>query len=254
MALWGNNDNIGSLGTVTLNYATRVVTGAGTSFSNTGAAQVGDVIRFGDPTGTYFGDAMIVSIASTVSCTIGSTQGLNGNAISGAQYQVTQIPQYTVQDESFSERLATDATATTLPFGKLAGGVAGVSTDIVPVKDANVEPPIIVGDLLVNGGSDIVISTVTADQITLGSTISTGISTNDPLTFKRLQNGYDKYTYGVAEVGTEDANSGQYKVAHAGWVGVTTYIDNAGQLRVKSEVLVAASGITTGNPPVYPPA
>jgi len=31
MALWGNNDNIVSSGTVTLNYASRVVTGAGTS-------------------------------------------------------------------------------------------------------------------------------------------------------------------------------------------------------------------------------
>ena len=37
----------------------------------------------------------------------------------------------------------------------------------------------------------------------------------------------------------------------AGWVGVTTYIDNRGELRVKKEVLVAMSGITTGNYPLY---
>ena len=36
-------------------------------------------------------------------------------------------------------------------------------------------------------------------------------------------------------------------VAHAGWVGVTTYVDTHGNLRTKSEVYVAASGITTGN-------
>ena len=33
-------------------------------------------------------------------------------------------------------------------------------------------------------------------------------------------------------------------VAHGGWVGIKTYNDNAGNLRVKSEVLVAGSSIT----------
>jgi hypothetical protein len=47
MALWGNNDNVGSGGLVTLDYSTLVVTGSGTSFGNTGAAKTGDVIRFG---------------------------------------------------------------------------------------------------------------------------------------------------------------------------------------------------------------
>jgi hypothetical protein len=37
----------------------------------------------------------------------------------------------------------------------------------------------------------------------------------------------------------------------AGWVGVTTYNDNAGNMRVKKEVLVAMSGIQTGNAPIY---
>jgi len=35
-------------------------------------------------------------------------------------------------------------------------------------------------------------------------------------------------------------------LAHAGWVGIKTYIDSSGRLRTKSEVLVAMSGITTG--------
>ena len=42
-------------------------------------------------------------------------------------------------------------------------------------------------------------------------------------------------------------------VAHAGWVGVTTYVDTHGNLRTKSEVYVAASGITTGTHSVLPP-
>jgi hypothetical protein len=58
----------------------------------------------------------------------------------------------------------------------------------------------------------------------------------------------DSLVYGIS---TDTA--GQYGVAHHGWVGVTTYIDMHGNLRVKSEVLVAASGIQTGaNGIAYP--
>lgn len=38
----------------------------------------------------------------------------------------------------------------------------------------------------------------------------------------------------------------EYKVAHAGWVGIKTYVDAQGNYRVKSEVLVSFSGISTG--------
>jgi len=66
---------------------------------------------------------------------------------------------------------------------------------------------------------------------------------------------YDKYAYGIGITDTGLAGAtAQYGVAHAGWVGVTTYMDNHGSLRVKSEVLVAASGIQTGNTPLYPPS
>lgn len=41
----------------------------------------------------------------------------------------------------------------------------------------------------------------------------------------------------------------KYAVTHAGWVGVHTYVDMHGNLRVKSETLVALSGITTNLPP-----
>ena len=55
MALWGNNDNLNSSGTVSVNYANRTVTGTGTTFGAAGAghteAQVGDVIRFGQAFG-----------------------------------------------------------------------------------------------------------------------------------------------------------------------------------------------------------
>lgn len=43
----------------------------------------------------------------------------------------------------------------------------------------------------------------------------------------------------------------KYSVAHAGWVGVHTYVDMHGALRVKSEVLVAMSGISSNTIPTY---
>ena len=42
-----------------------------------------------------------------------------------------------------------------------------------------------------------------------------------------------------------DANS-QYAPAHAGWVGITSYTDQHGNLRVNTDVLVASSSITGG--------
>ena len=172
MALWGNNDAVGAGGTVILNYSTGVVTGAGTSFGTVGAASTGDIIRFGNRAGVYYGDAVIVSIASTIQLTIGSTAGLSGVAIANTTFTVSQLPKYTILDSKYSE--------------------ASWGTD-------------------------------------------------------------DSYVYGVEEDGIEAAQNTSYQLNHTGWVGVTTYTDMHGNLRVKSETLVAMSGITTGNAPLYPP-
>ena len=103
MALWGNNDNVTSAGTVSLNYGTGVVTGnASCKFGDAGSAQEGDVIRF-TKAGVYFGDAVIKSIASNTSLTIGSTNGLSGAAISASGFTITQLPKYTIGDPSFRE-------------------------------------------------------------------------------------------------------------------------------------------------------
>jgi hypothetical protein len=52
--------------------------------------------------------------------------------------------------------------------------------------------------------------------------------------------------YGVDVAEANVAKTTQYSVEHAGWVGVQTYIDMHGELRVKTETLVAMSGISTG--------
>jgi hypothetical protein len=167
MALWGNNDNKGAGGTVSLNYATLVVTGSATTFGQVGAAATGDVIRFG-PRGEG-GNAVIVGIASTTQLSIASTTGLTGAAIAATTFFVSELPKYTVDDSRWSES-----------------------------------------------------------------------NTN-----------YEAHIYGVADAGIAAAQGTSYALTHQGWVGVTTYNDNTGTLRVKSEVLVAMSGITTGSIPIY---
>jgi len=169
MALWGNNDAKGSGGTVSLNYDTLVVTGSGTTFGQVGAAATGDIIRFGDRAGTYYGDAIVVGIASTTQLSIASTSALSGAAISGAAFDISELPKYTTWDSVYSQKTQTSAS------------VYGVGTT--------------------------------------GSSVTTA-----------------------------------YELSHVGWVGITTYIDTNGNLRVKKETLVAMSGIQTGNTPIYPPA
>ena len=54
--------------------------------------------------------------------------------------------------------------------------------------------------------------------------------------------GVDTTEQTVAKGKTGDAR--KYAPAHAGWVGITSYTDNHGNFRVKTEVLVAGSSIS----------
>ena len=175
MALWSNNDAVPGLATARYTVAanaaadgTCTVTGTGSSFGLDGCAGIGTVIRFGaDARGrtinvgaghTFFGDAVIVAVASSESITIASTVGLSqvGFTTSARFSTCTKSP---ILDTVYQEKGVTDR---------------------------------------------------------------------------------DSVVYGIST-----AISGSYHVPHQGWVGVTTYVDMHGTLRVKSEVLVAMSGITT---------
>ena len=132
MALWGNNDNLNSSGTVVFNYANNTVTGTSTRFgigatSGVGhtEAQVGDVIRFGDRTGTYFGDAVIKKITSTTVLSIASTAGLDGNAISGVQYLISTLPKSSILDSSYGDRLEKDA-----ELNRVFNATSGLTTNV----------------------------------------------------------------------------------------------------------------------------
>ena len=410
MALWGNKDNVGSGSTVTLDYDNKVVsgwagtaTGTGTTFGQIGAAKTGDIISFGQHgSGTYFGEAVIVSIASSLQCTIASTEALSGAAIAGVDYSVSEKPIYTLVDSTYNVKkdaspsfniivkgtaddavaigshavgldisdvvpplevgdylvnnsvnvpiiaigLATaGAIATCVPGDRVfraeppdfvsgdvgsvtvglgttrpivgsvglvtadtggAGNAVQIGSTVLPIKEINTYH-IMAGDVvklpggIANGsvhsigatavslastvsaviaaGGMVTFSSSTinvfetfgnndetiavgdsityrgaggadADVIDLGANITGAITADSTLTFKRAQNGYDAYVYGVSEVGVGTGT--QYETS-AGWVGVQTYMDSDNNLRVKKEVLVAMSGITTGNPESYPP-
>ena len=57
--------------------------------------------------------------------------------------------------------------------------------------------------------------------------------------------------YGVDEYETAAVATTKYAVTHAGWVGIKTYVDSSGSLRVKTETLVAMSGLSTNGLPTY---
>jgi hypothetical protein len=248
MALWGNNDAKGSGGTVTLDYTTLTVTGSGTTFGNVGAAATGDVIRFGAAFGVHYGDAVIVGIASTTQLSIASTAGLNGDAISGVAFEISESPKFAVLDSHLNQSSGSD-TETITVLVSAATTNAGIGTNIVFVDSLT---GVIAGDTFVSGVDTRIVSTVGVTSVSLASTISAGISTGATITFSRVTGGHETSVIGVEDAETEAAVSTKFKLTHAGWVGVTTYRDSEGNVRVKSETLVAMSGITTGNTS-YPP-
>ena len=255
MALWGNKDNVGSGGTVTLDYSNRVVsgwagtaTGTGTTFGQIGAAKTGDTITFGAHGGTYFGEAVIASIGSTLQVTIASTDGLSGAAIAGVEYTVSEKPIWTATDPAFSARLDADPSLSTLRIKATADAASGVGTDLIYVSSGSTF--LQAGDTILNNSVDVPISSIASTTISLGSTIGAAISAGDELTAKSWQGGYDNYVYGIASGGVDAAAGTQFETG-VGWVGVQTYMAQ-GTLRVKKEVLVSMSGISTGNSPAYP--
>ena len=94
--------------------------------------------------------------------------------------------------------------------------------------------------------------TVVGNYVSLGSTIANAVTVGTAVTFLRYQGGYDAFIYGVSNAAAAAADSTQYEVASSGWVGVQTYTDSSGNLRVKIEVLASLSGITTADTPIYP--
>jgi hypothetical protein len=172
MSLWGDKDLVTSTGTISIDFASKTVTGAGTTFTDHGVTQ-GDVINVG--AGATYGFAVVDSVASNGSLAIYSTDYF----------------------------------------------VAGVTTVPALTTFAISQEPLY----------------AMADTAYAAPEVQTGLSTN-PVT---------RVVYGVDELEVAAAADTAYAVTHSGWVGITSYIDTHGNLRVKNEVLVAGGILTTSD-------
>jgi hypothetical protein len=153
MALWGNKDSVYATGNITAITAAGVVTGSGTTFTDSGLVAAGQVITMG-----AYGSGVIKSVDSNTQLTLVSASHLSGVSTSGItqSYNINQAPKYTTHDTNWA--------------------------------------------------------------------------------------GNKIYGSDATEVGV--ARTTIYSHAHAGWVGITTYTDQHGTTRTKTEVLVAMSSIT----------
>jgi hypothetical protein len=151
---------------------------------------------------------------------------------------------------------AADGTCTVTGTGSSFGldGCAGIGTIIRFGADARGRT-INVGAGHTYFGDAVIVAVANSESITIAST--SGLSQVGFTTSARFttcpQSGVTDTVYqekGVTDrdsvvYGISTTTTGSYHVPHQGWVGVTTYVDMHGNLRVKSEVLVAMSGITT---------
>lgn len=155
MSLWGKSDSLFSTGTISVDLSTKVAT------ISTGTLPAAATIEGGVVTITGKGSATIKERLSATTFSIHNTTGLDGTAISGVTYNISDQPMYLPLDSNYGEE------------------------EIFGVDEAEMQA-------------------------------------------------------------ARDDNS-QYRPQHAGWVGITSYTDQHGNQRVKTECFVAGSSITGDN-------
>ena len=152
------------------------------------------------------------------------------------------------------------ANTSTITIDLSTGVVTGAATTF---SDAGVEAGNVISIGVGATMGEAVISSVTSNTVAAVATtqyITSGGLTNIPTGTTYTISEKPVYTledsnyaateiYGVDETETEVARAASgdarlYKPQHAGWVGIQTYMDMHGNLRVKSETLVAGSMIT----------
>jgi len=242
MSLWGNNDSVYSDGTISVDFGTNTVIGVvGVVTFTTAGIKTGDIITVG--AGGTYGQAIITGFTSTTISIANTANFISGiSTIPAVIYNINEQPIYTLGDSSFNNKNDIVSSYNNIGVTGTATTHAGIGTDVIPVSVGNLD--VIAGDAIVNGGNNLIISTIGAATVSLASTISVGINTGDIISFRRLTDGYFRDVFGVDQNEVGVAATTAYAVAHSGWVGIMTYIDTHGNLRVKSEVLVAG-GIST---------
>lgn len=120
---------------------------------------------------------------------------------------------------TYGYAVVTGFTSTTLSIASTDGFVSGLTTVPSTTYEISEEPIFTVGD----------------SHYRAPEAKTSGFSTS-PVTTS---------VYGVDRLEVGVAATTAFRVAHSGWVGITTYVDTHGNLRVKSEVLVAGGILTT---------
>ena len=123
---------------------------------------------------------------------------------------------------TYGYAVVTGFTSTTLSIASTAGFVSGLTTVTASTYAVSEEP----------------LYTVVDSVYRAPESKTAGFSTSPVFTGVF---GVDKTEVGIAATTAVGGKNAAYAVAHSGWVGVTTYIDCHGRLRVKSEVLVAGN-------------
>ena len=159
MSLWGKSDSLYSTGTVSVNLTSKVATFGGGATLPAAATIEGAVITI-----TGKGSAVIKERTGNTTAVLHNTTGLDGTAISGVAYNISEQPVYLNEDSNYD------------------------GEEIFGVDNAE----------------------QTAANAAGGTTFARKLAP-----------------------------------AHSGWVGISTYVDMHGTVRVKTETLVAGSSITS---------
>ena len=156
MSLWGKSDSLFSTGNISVNLSTKVAT------VSSGTLPAAATLEGAVVTITGKGSAVIKERLSNTTFSVVNTTGLDGTAISGVAYNISEQPVYLNEDSNYD-------------------------------------------------GEEI----------------------------------FGVYTGEQAAANAGRSFARQLAPAHAGWVGISTYVDMHGNLRVKTETLVAGSSITS---------
>ena len=120
---------------------------------------------------------------------------------------------------TYGYAVVTGVTSTTLSIASTTGFVSGLTTVSGATYNISEEPIYTLGDSIYRAPESKTVGYST-------SPVFTGV-------------------FGVDEIEVGVATATPYAVTHSGWVGIMTYMDTHGNLRVKHEVLVAGGILST---------
>jgi len=198
--------------------------------------RVGDTLSTYVSTGSWSNITTLTAINASAQVTVWTTTLTATTASGVATVSVADTSQFQVGDTVTSP---SNASAKPVVVNRIGLNTIGFTGNLTAQWTS--------GNRLSIGRTVSNVATGSASIVSLGATIS------PKLRVTRSSGANQVYLAGVSTNGTDSSQGTIYEVTHGGWVGVTSYFDGDGNLRVKTETLVAMSGIITGNNPVIGP-